>query len=125
MHQTETINRLLKKQSVKARNKKALETPVGETAGDETGAATPENRPAVPCYRWISSANSLTFALPEVSNSPELVLALEPPQPPAIRPPATCAISGCSLQRKYRLPGAPNFETGACGMEHLKLLKTQ
>ncbi|QRV95600.1 PAPA-1 domain protein [Ceratobasidium sp. AG-Ba] len=122
---TETINRLLKKQSVKARNKKALETPVGETPGDETGAVTPEYRPAVPCYRWVSSATSLTFALPDVSNSPELVLALEPAQQPVIRPAATCAVSGCSLQRKYRLPGAASFETGACGMEHLKLLKTQ
>lgn len=129
---TETINRLLKKQSAKARNKKALETPLNESAAPEDVAVTPDNRPGVPCYRWVSSAKdaspALSFSVPENSgdfphNASALLLAAS--AQPVIRPTSTCAVTGCTAQRKYRLPGAPDFEKGACGMEHLKLLKTQ
>ncbi|KEP49781.1 PAPA-1 domain protein [Rhizoctonia solani 123E] len=130
---TETINRLLKKQSARARNKKALETPVNEAAapGEETAVATiVVNRPRIPCYRWVTSAkepsSTLSFSVPE--STPYLphdasASLLAASAQPVIRPIATCAISGCTAQRKYRLPGAPNFETGACGMDHLNLLK--
>ncbi|KAF8734423.1 MRG protein, partial [Rhizoctonia solani] len=132
---TETINRLLKKQSVRARNKKALDTPVNEAVapGEEPAVtAVVDNRPRVPCYRWVSSARdaspTLSFSVPEnmadFPHEPNTSLLAASAQP-VIRPVATCAVSGCTAQRKYRLSGAPNFETGACGMDHLKLLKTQ
>ncbi|ELU41309.1 PAPA-1 domain-containing protein [Rhizoctonia solani AG-1 IA] len=132
---TETINRLLKKQSVRARNKKALDTPVNEAVapGEEPAVtAVVDNRPRVPCYRWVSSARdaspTLSFSVPEnmadFPHEPNASLLAASAQP-VIRPVATCAVSGCTAQRKYRLSGAPNFETGACGMDHLKLLKTQ
>ncbi|KAG9088795.1 hypothetical protein FRC06_001846 [Ceratobasidium sp. 370] len=129
---TETINRLLKKQSVKARNKKALDTPVGDPTADDAANPVVDNRPVVPCYRWVSSTKNasitLTFSLPDTTN--DLLVAAEnptliTPSQPITRPPAVCAVTGCTAQRKYRLPGASDFETGACGMDHLKLLKTQ
>ncbi|KAG8746460.1 hypothetical protein FRC10_004899 [Ceratobasidium sp. 414] len=129
---TETINRLLKKQSVKARNKKALETPVGEPTADDVANLVVDNRPVVPCYRWVSSSKdaptALTFSLPDTANDPLFVAENHvqvAPSQSTIRPPAICAVTGCTAQRTYRLPGAPDFETGACGMDHLKLLKTQ
>ncbi|KAJ1303852.1 hypothetical protein OPQ81_008272 [Rhizoctonia solani] len=132
---TETINRLLKKQSARARNKKALDTPVNEAVApgeDSTVAPIVHNQPRISCYRWVSSAKDaspiLTFSVPETTgdfphdaNASLLAASAQP----VIRPMATCAVSGCTAQRKYRLPGAANFETGACGMDHLKLLKTQ
>ncbi|KAH7334006.1 hypothetical protein B0J17DRAFT_721233 [Rhizoctonia solani] len=131
---TETINRLLKKQSARARNKKALDTPVNEAAapGEETPVAIVDNRPRIPCFRWVTSARDTSPALslsvpgstayfPYDASASLLAASAQP----VIRPVTTCAVSGCTAQRKYRLPGAPNFETGACGMDHLKLLKTQ
>jgi hypothetical protein len=132
--QTETINRLLKKQSVKARNKKALETPLNESAGpgEELSNPVPDNRPNIPCYRWVSSAKeispALSFSVPESTNEfPQGAGAflLGASAQPVIRPVPTCAVTGCTAQRKYRLLGASDFETGACGMHHLKLLKTR
>ncbi|KAG8790929.1 hypothetical protein FRC12_010663 [Ceratobasidium sp. 428] len=129
---TETINRLLKKQSVKARNKKALETLLGDPTAEDATNMIADNRPVVPCYRWVSSSKdasmALSFSLPDTANDPRLVAensTLITPSQPIVRPPATCAVTGCTAQRKYRLPGAQNFETGACGMDHLKILKTQ
>ncbi|CAE6470104.1 unnamed protein product [Rhizoctonia solani] len=64
---TETINRLLKKQSVKARNKKILDTPVNEVMapGEEpVVAAVVDKRSRVPCYRWILKIDNATEANP-------------------------------------------------------------
>ncbi|KAF8603317.1 hypothetical protein BDV93DRAFT_442474 [Ceratobasidium sp. AG-I] len=131
---TETINRLLKKQSAKTRNKKLLEASVDE-AGlpvDNSTGAVPENRTTIPCYRWVSSSKeasvALSFSLPSVANGLQTdgeTTSFVASQPPVVRPTATCAVSGCTLERKYRLAGAADFEKGACGMDHLKLLKTQ
>ncbi|KAG8681080.1 hypothetical protein FRC09_017767, partial [Ceratobasidium sp. 395] len=74
---TETINRLLKKQSVKARNKKALETLLGDPTAEDATNMIADNRPAVPCYRWVSSSKdasmSLSFSLPDTTNGPQIV----------------------------------------------------
>ncbi|KAG7447935.1 uncharacterized protein BT62DRAFT_1074469 [Guyanagaster necrorhizus] len=58
----------------------------------------------------------LTFSVPP-SLLPEG--APRPPAPP--RPIPKCNVEGCKLNRKYRL--VRNWDMGACGMAHLKLLQ--
>jgi hypothetical protein len=53
----------------------------------------------------------------------QATLIEEPIPPPAPKRTPQCAVSGCSLQRKYKLVGGSDPETGACGMEHLTLLQ--
>lgn len=100
--------------------------------GGEPTSTPPDNRVTVPSYRWVSSSKdasvALSFSLPQVANGLQTdgeTTSFTPSQPPVTRPTATCAVSGCTLTRKYRLAGASDFEKGACGMDHLKLLKTQ
>ena len=45
-----------------------------------------------------------------------------PPRLPPSKPP-TCDVQGCNSSRKYRL--VRDFQRGACGMNHLKLLEGQ
>ena len=45
--------------------------------------------------------------------------ANEPLKP---KPLAICNVSGCVAQRKYRL--VHDFERGACGLDHLRILKS-
>ncbi|KAK0483787.1 hypothetical protein IW261DRAFT_1561581 [Armillaria novae-zelandiae] len=58
----------------------------------------------------------LTFSVP-----PSLLSEGEahPPAPP--KPIPKCSVEGCQLNRKYRL--VRNWDMGACGMAHLKLLQ--
>lgn len=44
-----------------------------------------------------------------------------PPPLPESRPPAICAVSGCQDPRKYRL--VKDWQIGACGIAHLKVLE--
>ena len=37
--------------------------------------------------------------------------------------PAVCAVEGCAAKRKYRL--VRDWERGACGMDHLRILERQ
>ncbi|CAE6389024.1 Chromatin modification-related protein EAF3 [Rhizoctonia solani AG-1 IB] len=76
---TETINRLLKKQSVRARNKKALDTPVNEAVapGEEPiVAAVVDNRSRVPCYRWVKAPPVLNLIEP-FNQPPEQILKID------------------------------------------------
>lgn len=100
--------------------------------GDNTTGAAPDNRTTIPCYRWVSSSKdasvALSLSLPSVApglQTDSEITSFVPSQTPVVRPVAMCAVSGCTLERKYRLAGAADFEKGACGMDHLKLLKTQ
>jgi Ino eighty subunit 2 len=85
-------------------------------------------------YRWLSSVQSaqhaegekksvITFSVPidavqdHLSGGQANVQAI--PRPAASRP--RCDISGCDSPRKYRM--ARDFERGACGMPHLKILE--
>jgi Ino eighty subunit 2 len=111
----------------------------GSDSEDSTPSKTP---PETTSYRWVSNASGISFSVPssflpsaslegemDVDNStlPET----DQPKPsenynvnphPA-RPPTKCSFDGCELMRKYRL--VKNFEAGACGMEHLKLLQAR
>ena len=146
--QAETINRLLKKQTrPRGGRKGGQSTPRVDNASrvdsaeedadlDEASAPPPE--PEIPTMlRWISSSKpppppdnsmdiegrtvvsvapsmSFAFAIP-----PNLVY--DPPPPPPPRAKAVCSVVNCNEVRKYRL--VRDFERGACGLPHLKVLE--
>ncbi|KAJ7582481.1 hypothetical protein C8J56DRAFT_792190 [Mycena floridula] len=102
---------------------------------DEEGTTgrSPPPAPLPPVmYRWISTTRplgeteddsmkkmTLLFSVPPgaLESSPDV---FQPPSiPTSTRP--RCAVDGCSLDRKYRL--VKNWNVGACGMMHLKLLE--
>ena len=150
--QAETINRLLKKQSRARGKRNALSTaedkPGPEAAGEGEDEETAEAfAPPPTMYRWVSSARSqlkagaegesaervmtMSFSVPTSVLAPKNENAMEvdaaasaPPQPrlPPTTPP-TCDVQGCTAVRKYRL--VRDFQKGACGMGHLRLLETQ
>ncbi|KAJ3993733.1 hypothetical protein F5050DRAFT_1577045 [Lentinula boryana] len=61
------------------------------------------------------------LAIPAAFLPPEDQSIPTPLPLPEIRPPATCAVSGCGDPRKYRL--VKDWKIGACGMAHLKVLE--
>ena len=73
-------------------------------------------------YRWVSGASGITLSVP-ASLLPHptgegMDVDAGPGQP---RARALCDVQNCGVVRKYRLVG--NWERGACGMEHLKVLQ--
>ncbi|RDX55993.1 hypothetical protein OH76DRAFT_1460659 [Lentinus brumalis] len=150
----ETINRLLKKQSRARGKRNALATAEdkpgpGEAAGEGEYEEAPEAFvPPPTMYRWVSSARSLpkeageqedaervmtmSFSVPASVLAPKNENAMEvdggavpvppPPRLPQATPPM-CDVQGCTAVRKYRL--VRDFQKGACGMGHLKLLEAQ
>ncbi|RPD81874.1 hypothetical protein L226DRAFT_528106 [Lentinus tigrinus ALCF2SS1-7] len=150
----ETINRLLKKQSRARGKRNALSTAEdkpgpGEAAVEgEDEEAAEAFAPPPTMYRWVSSARSqpkegaegntaervmtMSFSVPTSVLAPKNENAMEidggaaagpaPPRPTPTIPP-TCDIQGCTAVRKYRL--VRDFQKGACGMDHLKLLEAQ
>lgn len=101
-----------------------------------------EIAPVVPLmYRWISTSRpsaavegahqlpptptmTLSLCVP-VAALPKAEIPGEMGEKTAIVPPPRprCDVEGCEAQRKYRL--VKDWEKGACGMPHLKLLETQ
>lgn len=150
MHvQTETINRLLKKQSRAKGRRNALataedrDTPVTISRGegeDEEMEGSTAPTPIMPTtYRWVSSVKQpvvdgreremlLSFSIPvaaipeaQLSESGEVTMDIDPiPLPNSVKP--VCDVAGCGVPRKYRL--VKDWEKGACGMEHLKVLES-
>lgn len=148
--QAETINRLLKKQSRGKGRRNALataedrDTPIAASRGeaeDEEGEGSAAPIPIIPTmYRWSSSVKEgengekqmvLSFAVPisvvPVPDGDETSMDVDPVPVSAVPPPQserpTCDVSGCKVPRKYRL--VKDWQKGACGMEHLKVLEAQ
>lgn len=84
-------------------------------------------------YRWVSGASGITLSIPTTL----LRHPLDPSPPPGgegmavdagadavprkLKGVAMCDVQSCGVPRKYRLVG--DWERGACGMEHLKVLQ--
>lgn len=69
---------------------------------------------------------SLSFSVPIMALPPvaDAMDVDKPPEPPRRNVSAFgCDVPGCTEQRKYRL--VRDFQRGACGMAHLKVLETQ
>ncbi|KAI5119866.1 hypothetical protein M0805_000700 [Coniferiporia weirii] len=122
---TETINRLLKKQS-RSRGKKAvLVEPDEEAEQDAEDASVPAPIPVIPTlFRWVSSSKPdslvLSFSVPpSLLPDPNSAKSSAPVLPQSATP--QCDVNGCTLPRKYKLVKDP--KRGGCGMEHLKALQ--
>ncbi|GJJ08332.1 hypothetical protein Clacol_002543 [Clathrus columnatus] len=126
---TETINRLLKKQSSRSRAKRSalnasvVATPQTHSGGEEgeNDQIPPERSSGMPgpAWRWISSKDGYKLGIPvEVIEDVTMESLPVPPRPPLSA--SICDAQGCSRSRKYRL--VSDFNRGACGIEHLKLL---
>jgi len=93
-------------------------------------------------YRWVSNAAGLSFSVPVgiLPSAPEhggdgVVVDLSTLSPAAKKlkreaisysapaSPPTCDVRNCREVRKYRL--VSDWEKGACGMVHLKILQGQ
>lgn len=87
-------------------------------------------------YRWVSTTKVppvagsdeprmlLSFSVPvAVLPQPQDEAAQEtaPARPPPLQAP--CDVEGCGAMRKYRL--VKDWQRGACGMAHLKVLEAQ
>ncbi|PVG01948.1 hypothetical protein CPB86DRAFT_28437 [Serendipita vermifera] len=83
------------------------------TATDQASSTQPKPNVEKEPFISLSIPNELISA----------TLIEEPIPPPAPKKIPQCAVSGCSLQRKYKLVGSPDPEIGACGMEHLTKLQ--
>ncbi|KXN86823.1 INO80 complex subunit 2 [Leucoagaricus sp. SymC.cos] len=143
---TETINRLLKKQT-RPRNKRGTalddrspmpsngrkmklktkddEGEEGEEGDEEEVIDVVEEEVKPIMYRWTSSKKVdggttsmvLNFSIPpSVAIPPASEVQVPKPKVPGV-----CAVEGCGQPRKYRL--VKNWMVGACGMPHLKLLE--
>ncbi|THH10663.1 hypothetical protein EW145_g1179 [Phellinidium pouzarii] len=125
---TETINRLLKKQS-RSRGKKTVITEPDEEAeqdAEDTFVIGPA--PVVPTlFRWISTNKSDSLALsfsvppsllPDCDDLQNCTLAAGPFEP---KSPPLCDVNGCTQPRKYKL--VKDSSRGGCGMDHLKALQ--
>jgi len=113
----------------------------GQDGSDSEDSSPSKTPPETTTYRWISSASGITFSVPssflpslegeilgEDSITPEDSSLPKPTTDPSFnplpaRPLSKCSYDGCDLTRKYRL--VRNFDAGACGMEHLKLLEAK
>ena len=110
----------------------------GESDSDESvSAKTP---PEITTFRWVSNASGITFSVPasflppaesmgetESAQADEMEVDKHADDyntnPHPARPAIKCSVKGCDLLKKYRL--VRKFDTGACGIEHLKLLDSQ
>lgn len=141
--QSETINRLLKKQSrPQAKNKRITataatshaDTPAqASSAGDGDGDAEEDEEeeeikhdPVM--YRWVSNKSGLSFSLPvaavtvsEEAGAMDVDSAVKKIEEKREISKAFCDVRGCGEVRKYRL--VRDWERGACGMIHLKVLE--
>jgi len=149
----ETINRLLKKQS-KSKNKRNVlstaddRTPVSVTpavvASTRDGSPPPDGDVQEPVeitptmYRWISTTRPpvegmvtepaemkmrLMFSVPVCALPPNIQAQVGDQVNAPVAMKAICDVSGCGRDRKYRL--VKEWQKGACGMDHLKLLERQ
>ena len=128
-------------------------TPLSSTANNAADADAEENGDAaiVPeqviptMYRWISSSKpiavdsdnkdgtearvmTLSFSVPvsvvpQAENVDASPMEVDKPTSPPIRTIPECDVEGCAAKRKYRL--VRDFQRGACGMEHLKVLEAR
>lgn len=133
--QTETINRLLRKQSRPRGRRNALATAddaqsaAGSDAapGEDDANALDERTETPPtAWRWVSSARAGEDGEKAVMLTVGVPIAVLPPQQldddKAERPRAeVCAVQGCGARRKYRL--VKDWTRGACGIGHLKELE--
>ncbi|KAI0793391.1 hypothetical protein C8Q75DRAFT_750038 [Abortiporus biennis] len=159
---TETINRLLKRQSRAKGRRNALSTaedrstPQASSSNqngvedEEMGEGAYTPAPVIPAmYHWVSKIETipplqeggveekkmvLNFSVPisvfgsaaannaEAQPTPMDIDGNSPGQhlPPPV---PNCDVAGCSERRKYRL--VKDWQRGACGMGHLKLLESQ
>ncbi|KAF8514005.1 hypothetical protein BU17DRAFT_52869 [Hysterangium stoloniferum] len=146
---TETINRLLKKQSSRSRakrtalNSSVVPTPQSPHSGNEnendsdaagvgggginanTNTSTTDPRLRTipgPAWRWISTQEGFILGIPKEVEPVVGVTPASAMTKAEKKPPAPaiCDVRGCREKRKYRLVG--DFTKGACGMPHLKLL---
>ncbi|CCM00915.1 uncharacterized protein FIBRA_02961 [Fibroporia radiculosa] len=147
---TETINRLLKKQSRAKGRRNALSTAEdrpshaastangADVEGEDGQAVVVSVIPTT--YRWKSTSRSadddqnggekkmaLSFSVPvgvlqslEAQNAAAVHMAADQRH---LRPQPQCDVLGCTARRKYRL--VKDWERGACDMSHLKLLEAQ
>ncbi|OCH96524.1 hypothetical protein OBBRIDRAFT_787081 [Obba rivulosa] len=147
----ETINRLLKKQSRSKGKRNALSTAddrplMSANVADadvEDMAESVVPTPVMPTmYRWISTSRPKADSKMEEAHEEKHMELLFSVPVNALSPPvdalrsdamdvdalqreskAQCDVEGCGAQRKYRL--VKNWQRGACGISHLKLLETQ
>lgn len=142
---TETINRLLKKQSRAKGRRNALSTaedrPTQQANADDMDDAADAEAPepvAPTMFRWVSSSRvgtgqgdgkddrtmALSFSVP-VSVLPDSkrkpLAGVESQRREQSLP--RCDVQGCTSMRKYRL--VKDWGKGACGMSHLKMLEGQ
>ncbi|KAF8498417.1 hypothetical protein JB92DRAFT_2984659 [Gautieria morchelliformis] len=142
---TETINRLLKKQSSRSKAKRStllntsvVPTPQSPHSGDDgesdavLGAVpgTTDQMGTImpgPVWRWVSNSSGIRLGVPsevvdigDAARMDAASNALDEHMKP--RPAAICNVPGCCGRRKYRL--VRDFEQGACGIEHLRVLSS-
>lgn len=136
--QTETINRLLKKQSSRSRAKRSallssvVPTPQSPHSGDEgeggEGAAgdgaeprgTTQRTMLGSSWRWVSRGQEYMLGVPIEWELPSAAQRDDPGR--AVRRPALCDIPGCGKKRKYRLKEYKSLQLGACCARHLNEL---
>jgi len=112
----------------------------GGDGGDRDGEGDPEEeedeKTRVPeMYRWVSNAAGLSFSIPVgvLPSAPQgggmqmavdSLTSIATTQASGILPPKQlplCNVKNCQMVRKYRL--VSDWEKGACGMGHLKVLQ--
>lgn len=94
---------------------------------EEALAAPPA--PEIPTmYRWVSTSRSPKDGMIVEGATPAMSLAFAVPPGvlteipvPVVKQKTVCAVEGCGQDRKYRL--VRDWERGACGMAHLKILQ--
>ncbi|KZP20959.1 hypothetical protein FIBSPDRAFT_526598 [Athelia psychrophila] len=107
----------------------------GEEDGEEDSAqGSGSGRGEPQMYRWVSGAGGITLSVPAslLPTPPPLHDGMEVDMDTSTGTsrggareglPALCDVQSCGVPRKYRLVG--NWERGACGMDHLKILELQ
>ncbi|KAF8481459.1 hypothetical protein JB92DRAFT_3037988 [Gautieria morchelliformis] len=142
---TETINRLLRKQSSRSKAKRSafvntsiVPTPQSPHSGDggesdgvlgAVPGTTGQMGMPGPVWRWVSNSSGIRLGVPsevvdirETMGDAAKMVAASNALDMKPRPPAICNVPGCREPRKYRL--VHDFEQGACGMEHLRVLSS-
>ena len=121
--QDQTINRLLRAQTSRTRNK--LEDPTAESS-PAPWASRRVLPPSSDMIRWTSSLMDdrvvMRVAAPEGKEDWIAVTSAQnTEQPRATIGVAPCGVQGCSEKRKYR--SVKEFNSGGCSLEHLKLFE--